>query len=483
MIYKIESNDLLFLLGIYIGDGYLNSSKKTMVFKEKQNNRNVIDGKFVDYLVAEKEEKEYKSNYINFALPLNDKSREETISILKKYNIKYSLTDISIGFSSFTLSKVFSTCGNSVNSKEIPEWVYNMPDESLIRLSEGLVGSDGHKRKNRITYTTISYKLANDVIRLYTKLGNYCVLNEKKSKESYINGRLIGEKLGIQKAYVVTINYNSLKNKIYKNNISSEKYNDIVWCLEVKDNHNFLVMRNGKISFSGNCTSEMFGRVQEIPQTENTPFYPVSPYGTAKLYGYWITKNYREAYGIHASNGILFNHESSVRGETFVTRKITRAVAKIHHGLQDKLYIGNLDAERDWGHARDFVEGMWLMLQQDKPDDYILATNTKMSVRKFIELAFKEIGIEIFWNGFDSNEKGHNRETGDILVEIDPIYFRPNEVDLLLGDYSKAKEKLGWEPKCKIENLIKEMVESDIKLFEKEKYLKTGGFEIHSNYE
>ena len=230
-------------------------------------------------------------------------------------------------------------------------------------------------------------------------------------------------------------------------------------------------------------TSEMFGRVQEIPQTEKTPFNPVSPYGTAKLYAHYIIKNYRESYNIFACSGILFNHESPVRGETFVTRKITRAVAQIHHGLENKLYIGNLNAERDWGHAKDYVEGMWLMLQQDYPEDYILATNKKMSVRRFVELSFKEIGIDIFWDGYDVNEKGYNRETGDILVEIDPKYFRPNEVDLLLGDYSKAKKELGWEPKYKVEELIKEMVKSDIDLFEKDKYLKSGGFEIYNSHE
>lgn len=238
-----------------------------------------------------------------------------------------------------------------------------------------------------------------------------------------------------------------------------------------------------KTRFYQACTSEMYGRVQEIPQTENTPFYPVSPYGTAKLYGYWITKNYRESYGIHASNGILFNHESPVRGETFVTRKITRAVAQIHLGLDNKLFIGNLDAERDWGHAKDYCYGMWLMLQQDNPDDYVLATNKKMSVRKFIELAFKEIDIKIFWIGHNENEKGYNRETGDLLVEVDPKYYRPNEVDLLIGDYSKAKEKLGWEPRCNVEDLIKEMVASDIKLFEKDKLLKNSGFDVNINHE
>lgn len=238
-----------------------------------------------------------------------------------------------------------------------------------------------------------------------------------------------------------------------------------------------------KIKFYQASTSEMFGRVQEIPQTEKTPFYPVSPYGSAKLYAHWIVKNYRESYGIFACSGILFNHESPVRGETFVTRKITRAVAQIHHGLTDTLYIGNIDAERDWGHAKDYIEGMWLMLQQEKPDDYVLATNRKISVRKFIELSFKQINIDIIWKGEGINEIGYNKENGDVLVKIDPQYFRPNEVDLLLGDYTKAKTQLGWEPKCKVEQLVKDMVESDIKLFEKEKWLQNGGFEIYNHYE
>lgn len=233
-----------------------------------------------------------------------------------------------------------------------------------------------------------------------------------------------------------------------------------------------------KTKFYQASTSEMFGKVQEVPQTESTPFYPRSPYGVAKLYAHWITKNYRESYDMFACSGILFNHESPVRGETFVTRKITRAVAKIYHGLNDKLYLGNLDAERDWGHAKDYVEGMWLMLQQDKPDDYILATNRKISVRKFIELSFNEIDIEIKWVGNGVNEKGINSKTGDILVEIDSAYFRPSEVDLLIGDYTKAKTNLGWEPKCTVEELCSEMVQEDIKLFSKDRYLLQGGFEI-----
>ena len=217
-----------------------------------------------------------------------------------------------------------------------------------------------------------------------------------------------------------------------------------------------------KTRFYQASTSEMYGKVQEIPQNENTPFYPRSPYGVAKLYSHWITKNYRESYDMFACSGILFNHESPRRGETFVTRKITMAVAKWNQGIKSVLYLGNLDAERDWGHAKDYVEGMWMMLQQDQPDDYVLATNIKISVRKFAELAYSEIGIEIEWTGSGIEEKGTDRKTGEVLIGIDSEYFRPTEVDLLIGDYTKAKTVLGWEPKCSVEHLIKEMVEQDI---------------------
>ncbi|MBN8702786.1 MAG: GDP-mannose 4,6-dehydratase [Bacteroidetes bacterium] len=233
-----------------------------------------------------------------------------------------------------------------------------------------------------------------------------------------------------------------------------------------------------KTKFYQASTSELYGLVQEIPQKETTPFYPRSPYGVAKLYGFWITKNYREAYGMFACNGILFNHESPIRGETFVTRKITRAVAKIHLGLQEKIYMGNIDSERDWGHAKDYVEGMWMMLQQKEADDYVLATGKKISVRRFIDLAFKEVGIDIEWQGKEENEKGINKANGKILVEIDKKYYRPAEVDLLVGDASKAYKNMGWKPKYTVEDLIKEMVASDLKVFERDKYLLDGGHDV-----
>jgi GDPmannose 4,6-dehydratase len=238
-----------------------------------------------------------------------------------------------------------------------------------------------------------------------------------------------------------------------------------------------------KTKFYQASTSELYGLVQEIPQKETTPFYPRSPYGVAKLYAFWITKNYRESYGYFACNGILFNHESPIRGETFVTRKITRAVAKISLGLQEKLYIGNLDAERDWGHAKDYVEGMWLMLQQKEPDDFVLATNKKTSVRNFINMAFSEVGITLEWTGSGINEKGLDTKTGKILVEVDPKYFRPAEVDLLIGDYTKAKTILGWEPKYTVEELCKEMVQSDLELFKRDKYLMDGGHIVYQSNE
>ena len=215
-------------------------------------------------------------------------------------------------------------------------------------------------------------------------------------------------------------------------------------------------------------TSELYGLVQEVPQSETTPFYPRSPYGVAKLYGFWITKNYREAYDIFASNGILFNHESPRRGETFVTRKITLAAARIKLGVQKKLYLGNLNAKRDWGHAKDYVECMWLILQNDKPDDFVIATGEMHTVREFCELAFKEVGIELKWEGEGIDEKGIDINSGRVLIEVDPQYFRPTEVDQLLGDPTKAIEKLGWNPtQTPFEALVKEMVQEDLKFVKK----------------
>lgn len=225
-----------------------------------------------------------------------------------------------------------------------------------------------------------------------------------------------------------------------------------------------LLKLTDKTRFYQASTSELYGLVQEVPQKETTPFYPRSPYAAAKLYAYWITVNYREAYGMHASNGILFNHESPIRGETFVTRKITRAVAAIHHGLQDKLYLGNLDSRRDWGHARDYVRGMWQIVQQDTPSDFVLATGETHTVRKFVELAFAQVGRGIEWHGEGVAETGRDAATGAVLVEVDPRYFRPTEVDLLIGDPTKARTVLGWTHEIGLGELVREMVGEDVAL-------------------
>ena len=229
-------------------------------------------------------------------------------------------------------------------------------------------------------------------------------------------------------------------------------------------------------------TSELFGDVQETPQNEKTPFHPRSPYAVAKLYAYWITINYREAYGIYACNGILFNHESPIRGETFVTRKITRALARIKLGLQDSLFLGNMDAKRDWGHARDYVEMQWLMLQQDTPEDFTISTGVQYSVRDFVNIAAKELGIELKWNGYGINETGANTATGKIIIRVDQRYFRPTEVETLLGDSTKAREKLGWTPKISFEELVREMVAHDLNDAKKDSLCREKGFSTY-NYQ
>ena len=235
-----------------------------------------------------------------------------------------------------------------------------------------------------------------------------------------------------------------------------------------------------KTKFYQASTSELYGMVQEVPQNEKTPFYPRSPYAVAKLYGYWITINYREAYNLYACNGILFNHESPVRGETFVTRKITRAAARISMGTQERVYLGNLDAKRDWGHASDFVEGMWRMLQQDEPEDFVLATGVTTTIREFSERAFAEVGITLEWSGSGVDETGRDVKSGNIIVSIDPAYFRPTEVDLLIGDASKAREKLGWQPTCDLQQMIEEMIKADLEEARKDQLLQSGGFQTNS---
>lgn len=244
-----------------------------------------------------------------------------------------------------------------------------------------------------------------------------------------------------------------------------------------------ILRREEHTRFYQASTSEMFGKVQEVPQRETTPFYPRSPYAAAKVYAYWMCVNYREAYGMFCSNGIMFNHESPIRGETFVTRKITRAVARISMGLQSKLYLGNLNALRDWGHARDYAEAMWLILQYEKSDDFVIASGKQLAVREFVELAFAEVGITIEWRGSGQDEQGVNVSTGKVMVEVDERYFRPTEVDTILGDPSKAQKVLGWSARTPVEQLVKEMVVSDLKDAEKDELCRREGFEIYRYFE
>lgn len=266
---------------------------------------------------------------------------------------------------------------------------------------------------------------------------------------------------------------------------------DGIGALRILEAVRFLGLENKTRVYQAS-TSELYGKVQEVPQTEQTPFYPRSPYGVAKLYAYWATVNYREAYNIFACNGILFNHESPIRGETFVTRKITRAVARIALGMQDMLYIGNLDAKRDWGHAKDYVRMMWMILQHDKPEDWVIATGKTTSVRDFVKMAFSEVGVSLRFEGEGVNEKAfvsvvsneeYDLKVGQQVLQIDPNYFRPTEVDLLVGDATKAKEVLGWTPNYQLNDLVKEMVGSDLKLMGKERYLRDGGYNTMNYYE
>jgi GDPmannose 4,6-dehydratase len=238
-----------------------------------------------------------------------------------------------------------------------------------------------------------------------------------------------------------------------------------------------------KCRFYQASTSELYGMVQEVPQTETTPFYPRSPYGAAKLYAYWITVNYREAYDMYACNGILFNHESPIRGETFVTRKVTRGLARIKVGIDDCLYLGNLDARRDWGHARDYVYMQWLMLQQDKPEDFVIATGIQHSIRELVNVAAQSLDMTVEWHGKGQDEVGIDADTGRTIVAIDPNYFRPTEVDTLLGDPTKAHQKLGWEPKVSFEELVSEMTASDLQDAEKVKHIREGGYQVPSRRE
>ena len=451
IITKMATIDYLYLLGIYIGDGYVKQTKTAMrycsarEFIKKRNTK----GQFVAMDRKSKEQAVYPSNYTQFALPSNDKARPKVIRILDKYSIKYKETPATIDFSSYTLSRMFKQSGENVYKKHIPKWVLQLPSTTLENLYNGLIDSDGQRRgypHERQSFTTTSKELVNDFVELCIKTGKIPKVAPLPSGNSWFGK----EKRHIKSSggYRINVSYKNTR-KLYPHNILVEDYQGKVWCLEVEGNHNFLVERKGFVLFSGN-SSELFGGAGLTKQNEETPFNPWSPYACAKLYGHQMTRIYREAYGMFACNGILFNHESSLRGLEFVTRKISNAVAKIALGLETELRLGNLEAKRDWGYAPEYVESMWLMLQQEKPDDYVIATGEAHSVGEFAERAFAIAGL---------NWEEH--------IKVDTKLLRPLDVGFLQGDYSKAKRVLGWEPKTSFDELVEIMVKADLERWER----------------
>lgn len=446
LLDEVETNDLFWLVGLYVGDGYCSSDKRTLRSGPKAQfiARRDRQGHFIAQ--PKTEVVTYPSHNLYFAIPLADKSRRRLVQWLEKYGVEYHANPQWIRCSSYPLAHFLRTCGTSAKEKHIPSWMLAYDRVHLQALFDGLMGSDGFVRPNRKTYvyTTISRILLDQIVELSFKLGFRCSTTKKAGRETlFFKERRIIHSSG---AYVAHISNNHRQRPLtlYPQQLQHVPYTGTVWCLEVEDNHNFLVERNGQYAFCGN-SSEMFGLVQEIPQNEKTPFHPRSPYGVAKVYGHWVTVNYRESYGIFAVSGILFNHESSRRGKEFVTRRITDGVARIKLGLARKLRLGNLEAKRDWGFAGDYVRAMWLMLQQRRPDDFVIATGRTHSVRRFAELAFRQVGFD--WRDY---------------VVADRELFRPAEVHALCGDASKARRVLGWKPRVSLEALVQMMVESDL---------------------
>lgn len=447
ILKRMKTADFLYLMGIYIGDGYVTSKAKNKIVNKYNKVERDKKGKFTYFKNQEKILKNYESVHIALAIPEKDKARKKVIEVLERNHIEYHLYPIIITFSSYDLAKMFKLCGENVYKKHIPEWVFQYDPKLLKNLFEGLIDSDGTRRiieRERYSYTTVSKQLKDNFVLLCLKLGKIPKVSLGKKKDVYIKNRKIAKE-NLKDAYIIYVGATN-KRKIHKKHIFEEKYEGIVWCLEVEDNHNFLIERNGFYTFCGN-SSEMFGKVRETPQKETTPFHSRSPYGAAKVYAYHMTRLYREAYKIFACNSIAFNHESERRGETFVTRKITKGIAKIKKGEIDHIAMGNLDSKRDWSFAGDIVYGMWLILQQEEPDDFILASGETHSIREFCEIAFDYAGLGDYHK----------------YITIDPKFFRPAEVDILIGDITKAKTKLGWQPKVKFKELIKMMIDNDCK--------------------
>lgn len=451
LIDKIDSNLYAIILGLYLGDGHIKTStsnKSKLSRRDRQCYRN-HKGQFMTTGVVIKQKIKSYTSRVEFAIPKNDKARKLIEETLSKANIVYGKNDNIVWFSCYGLAKKLrDDAGCYFDKKRIPESSFAYGRAFLLNLFKGMLFSDGDAKK---TYASSNENLIGDFIRLTFSLGYYPSLkiDNNINKKTYLKkeNRFIIKR---KPSYVVTIGYKK-KNKLYKNQISSVDYDNKVWCLEVKDNHNFLVIRDGKLAFSGNSTSEMFGdnysAVGENKfQNEQTAFRPMSPYAAAKVAAHYLVGNYRKAYGLHGSCGILFNHDSPMRGDEFVTQKICKYVGRLNKDKTiNKLKLGNLDAKRDFGHAEEYVRAMWLMLQQKEPDDYVVATGETHTVREFCELAFARIGCN--YNNY---------------VDIDKSLFRPSEVEYLLGKADKAYKKLGWLPLIKFEQLVEEMVDAQL---------------------
>ena len=455
LVDEIDAKSFCYLLGLYIGDGYFASSTARMVKYKKEDvcvsATRDSGGKFCFNDKNRHIKSGGKSSYILFAIPEGDKARNSIIKCLEYLGFDFRTKKQTVEFSCSALASVLRLCGTKCKQKNIPNFVFNFPVNLQECVYKGLIDSDGSYRNNNKSchaFSTSSDKLAADFIRLCASIGKYCSFAYGVPNVKCIDGH----KIHPGPNYVFNIAQKNT-NKLYPHHINYVPHNEKVWCLTVENNHNFLVSRNGKLAFSGNSTSELFGNTTESPQNENTAFHPCSPYAIAKLAAHMSVDLYRKAYGIFACAGILFNHESRRRGSQFVTQKIARYVAKLidfkdKHGTAPRkgvdvlpLLLGNLEAKRDWSHAKDMVKGMYLMLQQDEPADFVLASGKSRSVRQFLEAAFRLVDLDY-----------------KDYVEIDPNFHRPADVNYLLGDPSKAIETLGWKPEITFDQMVQEMV-------------------------
>lgn len=446
LIKSMNTKDFMYLLGLYIGDGYTSPKKKefrTMRAIDFINRKKDKKGRFVKLSVAEKENKQEvirQSNLIYFAIPKKDPARKRLLRVLDKYDIDYFEDALTIHFSSYTLARMFKLSGDNVYEKHIPPMFLQLAKKYLVYLAKGIIDSDGHWRKTktgkRAQLSTVSSALKDSFVELVIKLGYVPkVIRVKASKPFYIREQRY---FATKPSYQIYIAQKK-RIKLYKSNNYQVLYKGAVWCLEVEDNHNFLVERNGFYAFSGN-SSEIFG-TSPPPQSETTSFCPCSPYGIAKLAGFWMTKTYRDGYGIFASNGILFNHESIRRGETFVTKKIVRGAVRIKLDKQEDLVLGNLAAKRDWGHSQDYMHAIIAIMEHATPDDFVVATGQYLSIMEFVNKVFSKLDLD--WKRY---------------VKYDERYTRPKEVPELCGNPAKIKNTLRWEPRISIDQLVDEMV-------------------------